>query len=50
MSLFICDLKSWYGKDVYNEFCKGHFTIKKSKYAFFRIGEDHAHLQNNKII
>ena len=25
MSVFICDLKSLYGKDVYNEFWKGHF-------------------------
>ena len=50
ISVFICDLKSLYGKDVYNEFCKGHFTVKKSNRAFFSIGEDHAHEQNNKIM
>ena len=50
MSAFICDLNSLYGKDVYNEFCKGHFTVKKTNCAFFCIGKDHAHEQNNKII
>ena len=50
MSVFICNLKSLYGKDVYNEFCKGHTSVKKSNRAFSSIGEDHAHEQNNKII
>ena len=50
MSVFIWNLESLYGKDVYNEFCKGHFTVKKSIRAFSSIGEDHAHEQNIKII
>ena len=47
ISVFIWDLKSLYGIEVYNEFCKGHFTVKKSNCAFSSIGEDHAHEQNN---
>ena len=43
MSVFIFDLKSLYEKDVYNELCNGHFTVKKSNRAFSSIGEDHAH-------
>ena len=50
MSVFICDLKSLYGKDAYNEFCKGHITVEKSNRAFYGIGEDHSHERNNKII
>ena len=50
MSVFICDLKSLYGKDPYNEFCKGHITVEKSNRAFCDIGEDHSHERNNKII
>ena len=38
MPVFIYDLKSLYGKYVYNEFCKGHFTVKKSNRAFSSIG------------
>ena len=50
MSVFICNLKSLYGKDVYNEFCKGHISVKKSNREFSSIGEDYTHEQNNKII
>ena len=50
VSVFIYDVKSFYAKDVYNEFCKGHITVKKSNRSFFSIGEDHTHEQNNKII
>ena len=50
MSVFICNLKSLNSKDVYIEFFKGHLLVKKSNRAFSRIGKDHAHLQNNKII
>ena len=50
VSVFICDVKSFYAKDVYNEFYNGHITVKKSNRSFFSIGEDHAHEQNNKII
>ena len=50
MSVFICGLKSLYGKDVYNQFCKGHFTVKKSSCGFFSIVVDHTHEQKNKII
>ena len=45
VSVFIGDVKSFYAKDVYNEFCKGHITVKKTNRSFSSIGE-----QNNKII
>ena len=50
VSVFIYDVKSFYAKDVYTEFCKGHITAKKSNRSFSSIGEDHTHEQNNKII
>ena len=50
MSVFICNLKSLYGKDVYNEFCKGHISVKKSNRVFSSIGEDYTHEQINIII
>ena len=45
MSVFICDLKSFCARDVYNKFAR---VI--SNRAFCSIGEDHPHEQNNKII
>ena len=50
ISVFIFDLRSLYSEDMYNEFWKGHFTVKKSNFAFSTIGEDHAHEKTNKII
>ena len=50
VSVFICNLKSLNSKDVYIKFFEGRLLVKKSNHAFSRIGKDHAHLQNNKMI
>ena len=34
MLVFICNLKSLHGNYVYNEFCEGHFTVKKLNLHF----------------
>ena len=36
--------------DLYAEFMKGNFTVKKSKHAFSAIAVDHAHEQNNALV
>ena len=36
--------------DVYEEFVKGKFTVKKTKYAFSAIAIDQAHEQNNTSV
>ncbi len=36
--------------NIYEEFMKGNFTVKKSKHAFSAIAIDHAHEQNNASV
>ena len=51
LPVFIEDLKRLpLQKELFIEFCKGHFCINKTGRLFSAIGEDHAHEQNNKII
>jgi len=35
---------------VFNEFCKGNFTVKKTQNRFSNIAIDHAHEQNNGCV
>jgi len=35
---------------VYNEFMKGHFTVKKTSHAFSKLAFDQAHEQNNAVV
>ena len=37
-------------QDVYEEFMKGKFTVKKTKHAFSTIAIDQAHEQNNASV
>ena len=36
--------------DIYQNFLKGHFTVRKSDKVLSCIGEDQAHEQNNKFV
>ena len=35
---------------IYEEFCKGHFTVQKSRKLFSSMADDQAHEQNNKLV
>ena len=39
-----------YHPDIYEEFMKGNFTVKKSKHVFSALAIDHAHEQNNASV
>ena len=52
MSIFINDLKLLPSRHptIYEEFCKGHFTVQKSRKLFSSMADDQAHEQNNKLV
>ena len=52
MSIFINDLKLLPSRHstIYEEFCKGDFTVQKSRKLFSSMAEDQAHEQNNKLV
>ena len=51
MTVYINDLLSLtHDSDIYREFVKGKFTVKKAIRKLSAMGEDHAHEQHKKII
>ena len=48
-SVFLNDMKHL-PVEIFEEFTRGNFTVKKSNRTFSSIGVDQAHEQNNKVV